>query len=55
MLTNLAERYDDLKHVSKVHEVNAQVQDVKLTMQENIVAALANTESLQHITEKTGR
>ena len=40
--------------VSKFHQVNASIEAVKLTMQENIREALANTASLDSIVEQSG-
>jgi thiosulfate reductase cytochrome b subunit len=52
LLSKLCSKFDDINKVSKLHNVMAQVDAVKLQMEQNIQDALANTASLEDIENK---
>lgn len=52
-LRNLCLKYNDLASVDKVAAVSVQVNEVKGAMQNNINAALRNTENIEHLLDQT--
>ena len=52
ILTNLCEKFDNLTAVDKSAGVMAKIDSVKLTMQDNIAAALANSVKMNELDEK---
>ena len=54
LLTSLCSKYDDLKNVSKIHQIHASIEEVKIGMQENVRTALENSVSLERVQSQTG-
>jgi len=54
LLTSLCTKYDDLKNVSKIHQIHASIEEVKISMQENVRTALENSVSLETVQSQTG-
>eukprot|EP01038_Epipyxis_sp_PR26KG_P008946 gene8946-12063_t len=53
MLLKICQKYDDVNGIDKLANVTNKVESVKLVMQENIQATLANLEKLENIEKKT--